>query len=1775
MASPLRFQHFEVLTRADGSPHLLGKGAMGLTYKAFDRNLLSFAVVKVMAPEHAGRPEARQRFLQEAQSMARINHPNVADVFFLGESAQGVFYAMEFCDGPSPQEYVEEHGPMNPADVFTLGQQAAEALRAVQRNNLIHRDIKPSNMILVNDAQGRPQIKLIDFGLARDVVTNPDLSQGGFVGTPTFASPEQLLEQEGLDIRSDIYSLGITLWFMLCGRAPFSGSQFEVMFHHVNTPPPWDRLPPLPPPAVALLRRMIEKSPEERYQNPDSLSEAFQTLLAAGGFAVPSSGLLHFRPRELEGSVLGMSSFEILSESPDSDLTGKIFKARDAHDGRIISLKYLHPAIVEKVNVLGKIQRHVLSLRALKHPNLVEILDFEKSESGAQIISEWVYGPSLLSLLKARNHLTLAEAAPLLGQLASALDFAGSRGLGTVETDLHQIFLTSPVFGDDPAAWPKLLRQPLSSWTDLAVKVNPLRLSPAAQDYPTIAQPTPAPELTGAPKPLLGAFLHLVYRLLGGAGGSQSGSSAGFVSIPGLGAEANDLIESFGLPPFTPEKRAATAATVLVGLCQAEGVREPDIYVPPPEPEEDLMLTRDAALKSPPPQQGSTFARPGTVSGPPSTQGSKFAPPSQSGPGSRFGGPPTQTGAPGTQFGTQSRPGTKYGSSGGGSSAGRISADYELKRKELELQRQRLESEAERLKQEEVLEATRAMLDEERSALAEAKDEFARQERDRAQRAEQERRKLEEERLRLEAKTGEVEVKRREQERLEQEIKLRAQLEFQKFEEERRQRESEWGRQREEIERTLKEREEQSLLREQESFRKLRQERERLLAMQQGLEEGKARSQQEAEEALRQQVAALESERQSLADQQAELDRRLLAQNQELVTLRQQFETAEREIDERYARLTAEEEASAARRQQEMETERQRLADERSQLEQHRAELAAERQAGSVESQAATEQRQANEAAMARLAEAESRFAEEREILENQRSRREASLAEELAKAKRELEEERGTLARESERARETGMAELQAEREAIAATRSQLAAQEAELAAQVAQKAQELEERLAGQKREIENERAALAARREALDAEHERLMESFTREKAAFASGLEERRRNEEAEHLQRMRERAAELGRMESDEHARLTALRQEIAAEEARLQSQREDVFTQERLINRMDQEASYQDDEAREKLEAEQQRLEGQRGEIEQKILELHKAQKKRLVTIVVGTIIGVAAACVAGFFIKGQLIDPAKLKGQEAWVKYEGERKSRLTTQDWPALLHWSVETDERFQKQETDPVIRTFYQSKRGAVLNDARQAIDGILAGMENGSTPLPPSGEVEKKLRQDLTIVSAWDGLPPERFLLQAKLDLPYLTVQKNAGAALTLYTDTVAKNAAFIQNLRPELSVTVQGLLDDFLEDHALENRDELFQKLSQLPGEAKKSVPRTWLLLHVMQAEKMRSTKPNAEDYQKSLEAINVAATGKTTRDFYNKDPEWGKILAAEIPRILDIIKPHREMVRGLEDTLRATAELWKTDIPYMMLAETDVTTQKKVDFYKAAIRLTGNLKAKAIVGGHERQLAKQKAAEGDAAGAKALLEEAAKLIREAAAGGEPEGLLLHAEELRTGIGEEKNLGTATQEALKLKELNHPEADYMLGLCYLEQAEETSTPALLDQARKALEAATRAPGSVNTASAWYYLAKIHNAKKDNARMISALEAGAKAGDVPSLTLLGLCQISGQHVPANLTLGRDNLTRAARQGNEQALDYLKKNVARWRASKIPADRDWVERHADLLP
>src|SRR6201993_2346731 len=211
----LRFDHYEIVTRADGTPLELGHGAMGVTYKAIDINLRCAVALKVINARFIGDESARRRFVREARSAASMRHPNVASVFHLGKSGEGYFYAMEYVEGESLGNLIERCGRLEPKFALEIASQVAAGLAAIHEQNLVHRDIKPANVMVSLKDGDRLTAKIIDLGLAKPLADKPTeieiSTPGAFAGTPAFASPEQFA---GLDvvIRSDLYSLGVTLW---------------------------------------------------------------------------------------------------------------------------------------------------------------------------------------------------------------------------------------------------------------------------------------------------------------------------------------------------------------------------------------------------------------------------------------------------------------------------------------------------------------------------------------------------------------------------------------------------------------------------------------------------------------------------------------------------------------------------------------------------------------------------------------------------------------------------------------------------------------------------------------------------------------------------------------------------------------------------------------------------------------------------------------------------------------------------------------------------------------------------------------------------------------------------------------------------------------------------------------------------------------------------------------------------------------------------------------------------------------------------------------------------------------------------------------------------------------------------------------------------------------------------------------------------------------------------------------------------------------------------
>jgi serine/threonine protein kinase/Tfp pilus assembly protein PilF len=289
------FGDFEIARREDGSFWELGRGAMGVTYRAEDKVLNRSVALKVIeVPTAAGGGQAvRDRFLHEARAAAAFRHANVAGVFHFGASAEAdrCYYAMELVEGDTLEALVRRDGPLKIEAALEIAVQITRALIGAAAHGLIHRDLKPGNIMLTRSeaATAEVEVKVIDFGLAKataEAGDEMDLTQGGFVGTPAFASPEQLCGTRA-DARSDIYSLGVTLWYALTGEVPYEGKSIEEIRHcQRDLALPVARLVAhkIPTSVIRLLRRILAVDPTERPASARELMEALESCRSRLGY---------------------------------------------------------------------------------------------------------------------------------------------------------------------------------------------------------------------------------------------------------------------------------------------------------------------------------------------------------------------------------------------------------------------------------------------------------------------------------------------------------------------------------------------------------------------------------------------------------------------------------------------------------------------------------------------------------------------------------------------------------------------------------------------------------------------------------------------------------------------------------------------------------------------------------------------------------------------------------------------------------------------------------------------------------------------------------------------------------------------------------------------------------------------------------------------------------------------------------------------------------------------------------------------------------------------------------------------------------------------------------------------------------------------------------------------------------------------------------------------------------------------------------------------------
>ncbi len=258
---------------------LLGKGGYGCVYLARQLRLDRKVAVKVLPPEMQRDRRLIEQLESEAKILARINHPNIMQVYDLGEMAGvGCYYmVMEWVDGKDLNEILDERGRLRPRSVLGIIRQAASGLRAANQQGIIHRDVKPQNLMYSRDGI----CKVTDFGLA--TVANQAQTPSGQIrfGTAAFMSPEQTTEQ-AVDCRSDIYSLGCTAYMALTGHPPYDrDSPYAMIVAHRTEPPPAlaIHLPDADPYLDNLLARMMAKHPQERHRDMEALIEAIDKVV--------------------------------------------------------------------------------------------------------------------------------------------------------------------------------------------------------------------------------------------------------------------------------------------------------------------------------------------------------------------------------------------------------------------------------------------------------------------------------------------------------------------------------------------------------------------------------------------------------------------------------------------------------------------------------------------------------------------------------------------------------------------------------------------------------------------------------------------------------------------------------------------------------------------------------------------------------------------------------------------------------------------------------------------------------------------------------------------------------------------------------------------------------------------------------------------------------------------------------------------------------------------------------------------------------------------------------------------------------------------------------------------------------------------------------------------------------------------------------------------------------------------------------------------------------
>ena len=609
---PDNFGEFITLRDQTGAPIELGSGGFGTTIRVNrpraigGRDFGRDYALKILHGQAIQDRKRREQFLSEIKALGALDHGNIVKYEDCGEENGLVYLVMQLCSGGDLERFVRDFGAFSERTALQVALQVCDGLREAHRKNYLHRDIKPRNVLLVESVpptadlqwfeegmdEGKLCFKVVDFGLAGRL--DHEVKTTGFAGSPMFCSPEQVRERE-LDARCDIYSLGMTLWYLVQGRGPLLradgrpiGDSREAMSAHTSPNAHDDRFPPgLAPEFRAVLSRMLRKSPEQRFSSVNELSQAIRRVLESDALPRTTS------PASLQSAEPGEVP---LDEQPDygkgdpEDLypqreeygrrsLGKFYRAIPRNSTEAVGLtawdSMASPDAPQERELAQKLQRIKRVTCSQDAPSsLTSIEDVHRTASSWCIAEEWHDGVPLSELVACRGRsLSLEEIAQLLMPVADAADFLLANEIDNAMLTLGDIRLCGAGISPADRSW---LALPVDRWGDWRIQLSALAVP--ADLTSTVESSTPSSGTissslfidTDSTLSIGKAFCRLFYRM---GEGSEVAAAAdwdeySYTEANRLSAASNVLLRRVICGAEAPK----SVSDLLRKICTNEGV---------------------------------------------------------------------------------------------------------------------------------------------------------------------------------------------------------------------------------------------------------------------------------------------------------------------------------------------------------------------------------------------------------------------------------------------------------------------------------------------------------------------------------------------------------------------------------------------------------------------------------------------------------------------------------------------------------------------------------------------------------------------------------------------------------------------------------------------------------------------------------------------------------------------------------------------------------------------------------------------------------------------------------------------------------------------------------------------------------------------------------------------------------------------------------------------------------------------------------------------------